>query len=147
MWFAALGSYQNNPWFVSLMYRLLKNDKEVVDLLDLRRHPFKSKPPKFVRARSYHYHFTNATEAEKSGEAFSLYFLVYTSRPFVEPATICLSSNCIDHTLSPSPAFSAFMLGSSDSPRRSSMARLRSQTPILPQESPATSQCCSAGAS
>jgi hypothetical protein len=24
MWFAALGSYQHNPWFISLVYRLLK---------------------------------------------------------------------------------------------------------------------------
>jgi hypothetical protein len=24
MWFAALGSYQNNPWFISLIYRLLQ---------------------------------------------------------------------------------------------------------------------------
>jgi Lipase maturation factor len=24
MWFAALGSYHHNPWFISLIYRLLK---------------------------------------------------------------------------------------------------------------------------
>jgi hypothetical protein len=24
MWFAALGSYQHNPWFISLIYRLLQ---------------------------------------------------------------------------------------------------------------------------
>ena len=28
MWFAALGSYQNNPWLVHLIYRLLIGQKE-----------------------------------------------------------------------------------------------------------------------
>lgn len=28
MWFAALGEYQRNPWFLSLVYRLLKNQPE-----------------------------------------------------------------------------------------------------------------------
>ena len=28
MWFAALGSYQNNPWLVHLVYRLLIGQRE-----------------------------------------------------------------------------------------------------------------------
>lgn len=28
IWFAALGQYQQNPWFLSLVYRLLKNQPE-----------------------------------------------------------------------------------------------------------------------
>ena len=28
MWFAALGSYQHNPWFLNLVYRLLMNERE-----------------------------------------------------------------------------------------------------------------------
>ena len=27
MWFAALGSYQHNPWFLNLVYRLLNGEK------------------------------------------------------------------------------------------------------------------------
>ena len=27
MWFAALGEYKNNPWFVNLLWRLLHNRK------------------------------------------------------------------------------------------------------------------------
>ena len=27
MWFAALGSYQHNPWFLNLIYRLLNGEK------------------------------------------------------------------------------------------------------------------------
>ncbi len=51
------------------MYRLLKNEADVVGLLDLDRHPFSTKkPPKFVRAKLYHYHFTNFTEKAASGK-------------------------------------------------------------------------------
>ena len=32
MWFAALGSYQHNPWLVHLVYRLLIGQKEGVYL-------------------------------------------------------------------------------------------------------------------
>lgn len=28
MWFAALGSYEHNPWFVSFVYRLLEGQKD-----------------------------------------------------------------------------------------------------------------------
>jgi len=28
MWFAALASYQNNPWFLNLVYRLLTNERD-----------------------------------------------------------------------------------------------------------------------
>ncbi|XP_041367323.1 lipase maturation factor 2-like isoform X2 [Gigantopelta aegis] len=58
MWFAALGNYQNNPWFLNLVYRLLNNEKDVLDLIE--RNPFPDKPPKFIRAILYHYHFTSS---------------------------------------------------------------------------------------
>lgn len=57
MWFAALGSYQNNPWVLSLSYRLLTGQKEVVDLLDASQVPFKT-PPKYIRAMLYTYKYT-----------------------------------------------------------------------------------------
>ncbi|KAK3591845.1 hypothetical protein CHS0354_005041 [Potamilus streckersoni] len=57
MWFAALGSYQHNPWFLHLVYRLFVNQPEVLQLMD--RNPFHDKPPKFIRAKLYHYHFTD----------------------------------------------------------------------------------------
>jgi len=28
MWFAALGSYQHNPWFLNLVYRLMMNEPD-----------------------------------------------------------------------------------------------------------------------
>lgn len=57
MWFAALGSYQNNPWLLSFVNRLLQGQKDVLDLMDKNSIPFKT-PPKFIRARLYIYQYT-----------------------------------------------------------------------------------------
>ncbi len=65
MWFAALGSYRQNPWFVSLLERLLRNAPEVTRLL--ARNPFPDAPPRYVRARLFEYHFTNAEEHRTTG--------------------------------------------------------------------------------
>jgi hypothetical protein len=56
MWFAALGSYQSNRWFVTFMLRLLEGEPAVLRLLEYN--PFPRSPPKYVRARVYLYHFT-----------------------------------------------------------------------------------------
>ncbi|XP_072033992.1 lipase maturation factor 2-like [Amphiura filiformis] len=56
MWFAALGSYEHNKWFVNLIYRLLDGQQEVLDLI--AHNPFENKPPKYVRAKLYHYSYT-----------------------------------------------------------------------------------------
>jgi amino acid transporter len=60
MWFAALGSYQNNRWFVSFMLRLLQGEPGVLRLLSYN--PFPKGPPKYVRARVYLYTFTHFGE-------------------------------------------------------------------------------------
>lgn len=57
MWFAALGNYQSNPWFVTLLYRLLTGQPEVLELMG--ENPFPDKPPNYVRATLYHYHYTD----------------------------------------------------------------------------------------
>ena len=56
MWFAALGTYAQNPWFVSFCYRLLEGRPAVLGLLE--KNPYPKRPPKFVRAVLYNYHFT-----------------------------------------------------------------------------------------
>ena len=56
MWFAALGSYQENRWFVNFMLRLLQGEPHVTALLSFN--PFAHAPPKYIRARLYLYHFT-----------------------------------------------------------------------------------------
>ncbi|XP_055935289.1 lipase maturation factor 2-like [Argiope bruennichi] len=66
MWFAALGNYEHNPWFVSLIYRLLDGEKDVLKLLDTERLPFPpNKPPKYIRAILYKYHFTSPSSTKK----------------------------------------------------------------------------------
>jgi hypothetical protein len=65
MWFAALGNYRSNPWFVRFLERLLRNQPEVTRLL--ARNPFPNDPPRFVRARLEEYRFTKFSEYRSTG--------------------------------------------------------------------------------
>jgi hypothetical protein len=56
MWFAALGDYRGNPWFVNFCIRLLQGQAEVLALLE--KNPFPERPPRYVRAIVYDYRFT-----------------------------------------------------------------------------------------
>jgi hypothetical protein len=60
MWFAALGSYQQNRWFVNFMTRLLEGQPAVLRLLQYN--PFPKAPPKYIRARVFLYEFTRFGE-------------------------------------------------------------------------------------
>lgn len=59
MWFAARGHYDQNHWFLNLAYRLLRNQREVLELME--GSPFPNKPPKYVRAILYRYRFASKT--------------------------------------------------------------------------------------
>jgi lipase maturation factor 1 len=65
MWFAALGSYRNNPWFVNFVLRLLQGSPDVLDLLGAS--PFPKAPPRYVRALSYDYTFTDVETRRRTG--------------------------------------------------------------------------------
>jgi hypothetical protein len=65
MWFAALDTYQNNPWLINFMVRLLEGSPEVLALLG--NNPFPNAPPRYVRAMLYLYHFTDYTTAANNG--------------------------------------------------------------------------------
>ncbi|HKS97174.1 MAG TPA: lipase maturation factor family protein, partial [Terriglobia bacterium] len=65
MWFAALGRFQENPWFVNFMARLLEGSPDVLALLE--RNPFPTAPPRYVRALVYDYHFTDFAERRATG--------------------------------------------------------------------------------
>jgi hypothetical protein len=65
MWFAALGTYRQNPWFVNFCVRLLQGSPEVLPLL--ARDPFPNAPPKYLRAMVYDYHFSNWRERRTQG--------------------------------------------------------------------------------
>jgi lipase maturation factor 1 len=65
MWFAALGNYQQNPWFISLCQKLLEGSPDVIALL--AKNPFPSKPPHYLRAMVYQYHFTDLETKSQKG--------------------------------------------------------------------------------
>ncbi len=65
MWFAALGTYRENPWFVNFAVRLLEGSPDVLALLEAN--PFPDQPPRYVRALLYDYRFTNPEQRRKSG--------------------------------------------------------------------------------
>jgi hypothetical protein len=60
MWFAALGSYQQNRWFVNFLIKLLEGEPAVLRLLQYN--PFPGAPPKYVRAQVFLYQFTRFGE-------------------------------------------------------------------------------------
>jgi len=66
MWFAALGDYRANPWFVNFLFRLAQGRPEVLGLL--KENPFPEKPPRYLRAVLYEYHFTDFAARHATGE-------------------------------------------------------------------------------
>ena len=66
MWFAALGDYRSNPWFVNFCVRLLQGSPQVLALME--KNPFPKAPPKYIRATVYYYRFTDRAKRRKKGE-------------------------------------------------------------------------------
>jgi len=65
MWFAALGSASENPWFSRFLQRLLENSPDVIALLG--SNPFPRKPPLYVRAVLYDYRYSTPEERKATG--------------------------------------------------------------------------------
>jgi hypothetical protein len=55
MWFAAMASPADYPWTFNLIFKLLHNDSNAVDLF--AENPFPNKPPRYIRAMLYRYTF------------------------------------------------------------------------------------------
>jgi len=68
MWFAALGTYRENPWVATLIFRLLLNEPSVMALLDPA--PF-AKAPKFIRVVLYHYTFSTPSQRAQTGQIWN----------------------------------------------------------------------------
>lgn len=66
MWFAAMSSYEEHPWFINFMAKLLENDKPVLGLL--KSNPFPNRPPRFVRAELWQYRFATSDERKTTGQ-------------------------------------------------------------------------------
>jgi hypothetical protein len=65
MWFAALGSCEDSPWFRDLLGRILQGSPPVVGLL--AHNPFPDAPPRYVRSTLYDYRFTDLATLRAEG--------------------------------------------------------------------------------
>jgi predicted DCC family thiol-disulfide oxidoreductase YuxK len=65
MWFAALGDYRQNRWFLEFCRRLLEGSPDVLKLMG--RNPFPDAPPRYIRAQLYEYHFSNFKQRHADG--------------------------------------------------------------------------------
>ena len=65
MWFAAMDSPENQPWFAPLLLHLLQGDPATLGLL--RTNPFPDRPPTWIRAQLYRYQFTTPAERKVTG--------------------------------------------------------------------------------
>src|SRR5206468_1852969 len=66
MWFAALGSYREETWFLRFLVEVLRGSPEVLALL--RTNPFPAAPPQYIRAQLYDYRFTSFDEMTRTGD-------------------------------------------------------------------------------
>lgn len=65
LWFAALSPAYGEGWLPRLLGRLLEGDRATLRLL--RRNPFPTAPPRYVRTRLYRYRFTTPAERRAGG--------------------------------------------------------------------------------
>ena len=65
MWFAAMSTPSEYPWFSELLLKLLQGDPQVLGLL--RANPFPDRAPTWIRAQLYLYHFTTPEEHRRTG--------------------------------------------------------------------------------
>jgi hypothetical protein len=65
LWFAALGSPEDNLWVEGLCDRLLMGDRAVLGLFS--GNPFPGRPPRHVRVVRYIYEFTDPAERARTG--------------------------------------------------------------------------------
>jgi hypothetical protein len=63
MWFAALGQFDQEPWFRSFCGRLLQGSPSVLGLL--ASDPFQGSPPKFVRGELFRYRFSDVATRQR----------------------------------------------------------------------------------
>ena len=65
MWFAALASCADAPWFLAFQRRLLQASPPVLELL--ARDPFGGEAPRYVRSTLYRYRFADAAQRRETG--------------------------------------------------------------------------------
>lgn len=69
LWFAALGTPEQNPWVAAVAVRLLQNSEPVLALFETN--PFPKAAPRFIRVAFYQYHFTDFDTLRGTGQYWS----------------------------------------------------------------------------
>ncbi len=64
MWFLPFGTYEDNPWFMRFLEKLLQNSEDVQSLLEGGG---PADPPRMVRALAYEYRFTDPKTWKETG--------------------------------------------------------------------------------
>jgi len=82
LWFAAMEPVQANPWTLGVVHRLLEGTPEILEFFE--SNPFPGKPPLFIRAYVYDYHFATPQDHEKTGN----WWRRDDQRPFLPPVTM-----------------------------------------------------------
>ncbi len=65
MWFLPFGTYEDNPWFMRLLEKLLQNSEDVQSLF---KGGGPADPPRMVRALAYRYSFTDPKTRKETGK-------------------------------------------------------------------------------
>jgi hypothetical protein len=73
MWFAAMSTPSDHPWFAELLLKFLEGDRAALTLI--RTNPFPDHPPRWVRAQLYLYKFTSPEEKRRTGRWWDRQFV------------------------------------------------------------------------
>ncbi|MGW1813854.1 lipase maturation factor family protein [Streptomyces sp. NPDC002125] len=86
MWFAALSPAYARSWFEPFVERLLRGDRDTLRLLG--HDPFPGGPPAHIRARVFHYRFTDWRELRATGCWWHRTYVRDFMRPVARPVPL-----------------------------------------------------------
>ncbi|MGW0785377.1 lipase maturation factor family protein [Streptomyces sp. NPDC002913] len=86
MWFAALSPAYARSWFEPFVERLLRGDRDTLRLLG--HNPFPDGPPAHIRARVFHYRFTDWRELRATGCWWHRTYVRDFMRPVARPVPL-----------------------------------------------------------
>ncbi|MFE5239424.1 MULTISPECIES: lipase maturation factor family protein [unclassified Streptomyces] len=86
MWFAALSPAYARSWFEPFVERLLRGDRDTLRLLG--HNPFPGGPPAHIRARVFHYRFTDWRELRATGRWWHRTYVRDFMRPVARPVPL-----------------------------------------------------------
>jgi hypothetical protein len=73
LWFASLGTWEEDPWVVRTQSLLLKGEPSVLSLF--ARDPFAGVPPRYIRTVLFQYWFTDREERRRTGHVWRREFV------------------------------------------------------------------------